>query len=239
MQTLRGGVAAAVVGCCAKVGFGLFCRGHGCSQGGRGGCGCCKCSGSEPVPMGKGKGKDKAASYTYTSVNKNKAKAATQTQQILPPITDETVLQTLLVTLHIEGLVNTISEMYHQAVTEASNSNAAMQSVEANNEFRNILEEVVCVHFKAVCDCSPIHKTDDAKPDSYWLQEMQMQQKLTKYYEQMQSTCLQLAKHLENPCIFNGLPLAVCGTKKTWRIWFVCLIILVIKSNRMGSIVIG
>ena len=141
---------------------------------------------SKPVGKGKCKGKGKAVS------------SSTATLQNLPPITDETVLQTLSVTLRIQGLVDTMSEMYHQAIAEAS-SNSTPQTVEASNEFGSILEEAVCVHFRAVCDCDPIQKN----ANSYSLRELQTQQKLTKYHERMQSTCLQLAKHTAEPLHFQ------------------------------------
>ncbi len=81
-----------------------------------------------------------------------------------PPVTDETVLQTLAVTLRNCELFDTMSEMYHQASTALSSSpSSSSKSSTSNNEedveqqeenYRNLLEEGVCVHFRAVCDCT-------------------------------------------------------------------------------------
>lgn len=153
---------------------------------------------SQAKSTGKGKGKKSSS----TSLNANKTKPMQAVS--LPPITDETVLQTLVVTLKSFNLYDTMSEMYHQAVTEGSKHYEAM-NVEQKTEFANVVEEAVCVHFKAVCDCDVIHgdskESDNSK--SYTLRDLQTQQHLTKYYERMQSTALQLAKYTSEPLHFQ------------------------------------
>ena len=169
---------------------------------------------------GKGKGKKSSSLNAPATATSNNKKSQSQ---VLPPITDETVLQTLCVTLKSEGLYDTMSELYHQAVitlSSQSHSNAEKSSVEQRNAMGEVLEEAVCVHFKAVCDCdavvmrcndnnnmdinnSPSDGSDSTKDNivtaqsksKYTLQQLQTQHRVVKYYERMQSTALQLAKH--------------------------------------------
>ena len=134
-----------------------------------------------------------------------------------PPVTDETVLQTLSVTLRNCELYATMSEMYFQATTALSSSLSSSASststtistaedIEQQEEnYRNVLEEGVCVHLRAVCDCTSINVDGSSDCISYnagrgetetnnrdWSQIFALQSQLpklqsllnmTKYYE--------------------------------------------------------
>lgn len=141
------------------------------------------------------------------------------------PVTDETVLQTLSVTLRNCKLYASMSEMYYQATTALSSSSSASsisttttslstaEDVEQQEEnYRNVLEEGVCVHLRAVCDCTSIYvdsssdciscsagRGDDKAEtnNTDWSQIFSLQSQLPKlqsllnmsrYYERMQ-TC--------------------------------------------------
>ena len=119
-----------------------------------------------------------------------------------PPVTDDTVLQTLSVTLRAEGMYDTMSEMYFQASEElAANKAASSPAYTRINEenYKHVLEEGVCVHFRAVCDCNSVGKLDvdddDGKEKQDTGAELQTQLPrlrtlldLTKYYDRLQ-TC--------------------------------------------------
>jgi len=137
-----------------------------------------------------------------------------------PPVTDETVLQTLCVTLRSEGLCDTMSEMYHQAM-ETSSSSAANKTHQDKENFKCVLEEGVCVHFKALCDCSAVVKLEGGDAAAVvdgvadvgvrspqrivqgQLPKVQTLLRLTKYYERMQTSSLQLAKITGQPLHFQ------------------------------------
>ena len=54
-------------------------------------------------------------------------------------------------------MYDTLSVMYNMAMEYYTNSNSSKRnSNEEEENFRNILEEGVCIHFKAVCDCSSV-----------------------------------------------------------------------------------
>ncbi|KAL7519896.1 hypothetical protein ACHAWX_004650 [Stephanocyclus meneghinianus] len=160
---------------------------------------------------GKGSKSKSKASATHKAKT---APTARQPQSLLPPITDETVLQTLAVTLRIEGLFDTMSEMYHQAVVEASKTTGSDLTLEQRHEFGTILEEAVCVHFKAVSDCTAL-KRGDGGDVKYNLQDLQAQSNLAKYYERMQTSCLQLAKHSGEPLHFQWTAMASLWYKQS------------------------
>jgi hypothetical protein len=91
------------------------------------------------TPSGKGsstKSKGKASKSKGTTATKT-----TNKNVFFSPVTDETVLNTLAVTLRLEGLSDTLSEMFFQAM-------------ETGNCDEHVIEEAVCVHFQAVCDCT-------------------------------------------------------------------------------------
>ena len=130
------------------------------------------------------KSKGKASKSKSTSKGK-----ATSKIVYFPPVTDETVLSTLAVTLRIEGMLDTLSEMFFQAMESGADE--------------HVLEEAVCVHFQASCDCTELEITGDEinanDEDVLWklqsyLPKLQTLLNLTKYYERMQSSSLQLAK---------------------------------------------
>lgn len=132
----------------------------------------------------KSKGKVSKSKGSNTSKGK-----ATSKNVFFPPVTDETVLNTLAVTLRIEGMLDTLSEMFFQAMECGSDE--------------HVLEEAVCIHFQASCDCIELKITGDeinaTDEDVLWkmqshLPKLQTLLNLTKYYERMQSSSLQLAK---------------------------------------------
>ncbi len=132
----------------------------------------------------KSKGKVSKSKGGNTSKGK-----ATSKNIFFPPVTDETVLNTLAVTLRIEGMLDTLSEMFFQAMECGTDE--------------HVLEEAVCVHFQASCDCIELKITGDeikaTDEDVMWklqshLPKLQTLLNLTKYYERMQSSSLQLAK---------------------------------------------
>eukprot|EP00956_Cyclotella_meneghiniana_P013497 scaffold19553_cov64-Cyclotella_meneghiniana.AAC.6 len=153
---------------------------------------------SKSSKQGKGK---------KSSANTSKAKPKPEQPIILPPITDETVLETLAVSLKIDGLYDTMSEMYHQAAVELGRKSDHL-TIEQYNEYGSVLEEAVCVHFKAICDCSSITTDSNVGPKSYTLQDLETQQRVTKYYERMQSAALQLAKHSNEALHFQWTAVA-------------------------------
>lgn len=100
--------------------------------------------------------KSKSKKSTGTSSTTAAAAAAAVEQRKLPPITDETTLSTIAVTLRTLQMYDTLSIMYNMAMeyyTNNTNNNSKRNNEEEEN-VRNILEEGVCIHFKAVCDCS-------------------------------------------------------------------------------------
>jgi len=141
------------------------------------------------TPSGKStsaKSKGKASKSKGSTTSKGKA---TSKNVFFPPVTDETVLNTLAVTLRLEGMLDTVSEMFFQAMESGSDE--------------HVLEEAVCVHFQAACDCTELKITGDeinaSDEDALWklqshLPKLQTILNLTKYYERMQSSSLQLAK---------------------------------------------
>jgi len=145
-----------------------------------------------------------------------------------PPVTDETVLQTLMVTLRIEGLYDTMSEMYFQAMETLSSNKKSSYDYQSSENYKSVLEEGVCVHFKAVCDCSSVGlskkgEDDDAEEEDgvvlggkgtksdgstagnarhivqAQLPKLETLLNLTKYYERMQTSSLQLFKLSAQP----------------------------------------
>eukprot|EP00970_Alexandrium_tamarense_P001268 scaffold131_cov206-Alexandrium_tamarense.AAC.8 len=163
---------------------------------------------SSGVSSGKGRSKNNTKGGKKSSSSQPSSNNTARQQKRLPPITDETVLQTLSVTLRIEGLYDTMSEMYAQAVEAGEAAlNDKNCSREVKNNHRRVLEEAVCVHLKATCECPSLKSVDTAGHEDgsinhhqqqqrrYTLQNLSTQQNLTKYHERMQSSCLQLAKH--------------------------------------------
>ena len=154
-------------------------------------------SGKGSKKGGKGKQSKKTTSTITTSSSSSTVSVS------YPPITDETVLQTICVTLRIEGLYDTMSEMYNQAMetltTSSSSSSINSSSMEEQNNAAEILEEGVCVHFKAVCDCTDVgsiiissDNNDDGGLDftivvQGLLPKLKTILNQTKYYERMQS----------------------------------------------------
>ena len=150
----------------------------------------------------KGKSKSKKTSTSTPST-------ATSTTNInLPPITDETVLSTISVTLRTLNMSDTISYMYYIAVETLSSSDNGMKgkSKEEMENYASVLEESVVVHLKAVCDCSNVtiidgtdvtdctEMNDDrtssvthARMVQSGLSKLEVALRLTKYYERMQS----------------------------------------------------
>ena len=143
---------------------------------------------ADAAPSGKStstKSRGKASKSKGSTTRKT-----TSTNNVsFPPVTDETVLNTLAVTLTIEGMNDTSSEMFFQAMESGSDE--------------HVLGEAVCVHFQAACDCTGLKITGDEvnatsedallKLQSH-LPKLQTLINLTKYYERMQSSSLQLAK---------------------------------------------
>lgn len=154
-----------------------------------------------------------------------------------PPVTDDTVLQTLSVTLRNCELYDTMSEMYHQATMALSSSSkltattedAEQQQEEDEDNYRNVLEEGVCVHLKAVCDCtydsgydsrSANRGEDNKKIEDYWsrivllqsqLPQLQSLLNMTKYYERMQtSECV-------NGCCLPQKTVTLCYCPKKYH----------------------
>jgi hypothetical protein len=165
-------------------------------------------------------------STTATTAKKSSSYSSTDysINYYYPPVTDETVLQTLSVTLRNCELYDTMSEMYHQATTALSSSSSSASLARKNEEveeeeeenYRNVLEEGVCVHFKAVCDCTSLDidnngsggcnnrrsSTDEGNGkepinDDEWgritvlqsqLPRLQSVLNMTKYYERMQTS---------------------------------------------------
>ncbi len=142
---------------------------------------------SPAAPSGKptsAKSKGKASKSKVSTTSKTTSKNVS-----FPPVTDETVLNTLAVTLRLEGMHDTLSEMFFQAMESGGDE--------------HVLEEAVCVHFQAACDCTELKITGDeisaSSGDALWklqshLPKLQTLLNLTKYYERMQSSSLQLAK---------------------------------------------
>jgi len=169
-------------------------------------------AGATPKTFSKGKS-SKGSKHSNNGGDTSKTKR-------YPPVTDDTVLSTLAVTLRIEGLYATLSEMYFQATEEA----IAPSTGEMNTEnLQSVLEEAVCVHFRSVCDCSSVEKKpsdngycnnhntngeDNSNGKSQTserngLSDEQLRCKLpnlktllqlTTYYERMQTSSLQLSK---------------------------------------------
>jgi len=148
------------------------------------------------------KGKSKSKKSTSSSTTPS----TTSTTNInLPPITDETVLSTISVTLRTLNMSDTISYMYYIAVETLSSADNGMnkegKSREEMENYASVLEESVVVHLKAVCDYSNVttdlEETNDSSDDtssvSYertvqcGLSKLEVALRLTKYYERMQS----------------------------------------------------
>ena len=118
------------------------------------------------------------------------SKGSTASKSIsFPPVTDETVLNTLVLTLRNEGMYDTMSELFFQAMESGRDE--------------HVLEDAVYVHFQAACDCTELNMTGDqfdlTSEDIIWqlqshLPKLRTLLNLTKYYERMQSSSLQLAK---------------------------------------------
>ena len=110
----------------------------------------------------KGSNKSKSKKNTATSTTTtttSSAAAAVEQQRKLPPITDESTLSTIAVTLRTLQMYDTLSIMYNMAIMEYytnNNNNNSKRNNEEEENLRNILEEGVCIHFKAVCDCSSV-----------------------------------------------------------------------------------
>jgi len=145
------------------------------------------------------KGKSKSKKSTSSSTTPS----TTSTTNInLPPITDETVLSTISVTLRTLNMSDTISYMYYIAVETLSSTDNGMKkegkSREEMENYASVLEESVVVHLKAVCDCSSVTTTatdisDNSSSVSHerlvqcQLSKLEVALRLTKYYERMQS----------------------------------------------------
>ena len=139
------------------------------------------------APSGKYASKSKGkASKSKGSASKSKAVTK---NVFFPPVTDETVLSTLAVTLRLEGMSDTLSELYFQAMESGCDE--------------HVLEEAACIHFQAACDCMELKVAGDEintkSEDVMWqlhahLSKLETLLNQTKYYERMQSSSLQLAK---------------------------------------------
>ena len=142
----------------------------------------------------KGKSKSKKTTSTTPST------ALSTTNINLPPITDETVLSTISVTLRTLNMSDTISYMYYIAVEmlSSTDNNVKGKSREEMENYASVLEESVVVHLKAVCDCSNVTATDvtemnDDDDKSHerivqcGLSKLEVALRLAKYYERMQS----------------------------------------------------
>ena len=142
----------------------------------------------------KGKSKSKKTTSSTTTT------ASSTTNINLPPITDETVLSTISVTLRTLNMSDTISYMYYIAVemlSSTDSSNGKGKSREEMENYASVLEESVVVHLKAVCDCSNVTATDvtemndDDKSHERIVQcglsKLEVALRLAKYYERMQS----------------------------------------------------
>jgi len=149
-----------------------------------------------------------AATKSKSKKGKSKSKKTststpTTTTTNINPITDETVLSTISVTLRTLNMSDTISYMYYIAVETLSSTDNDMKkegkSREEMENYASVLEESVVVHLKAVCDCSSVTATDDGKEMNYGddkshermvqcgLSKLEVVLRLTKYYERMQS----------------------------------------------------
>ena len=171
-----------------------------------------KVSANAPTKSGgKGKGKKSKKGGASSAAAATTAKSNRASLAYYPPVTDETVLQTLAVTLRSFGLYDTMSEMYSRAVEFLSSSTVnnsdggGLRSQE--DEYGSILEEGVCVHFRAVCDCSHVgaivdggdgkgaetggeEKGGDVAMLQFQLPKVETLLRAVKYYERMQTcTC--------------------------------------------------
>ena len=164
---------------------------------------------SKPAATKSKSKKGKSKSKKTTSATPSNATSSTNIN--LPPITDETVLSTVSVTLRTLNMSDTISYMYYIAVESAlsSTDNGMKKEGKSRDEMENyasVLEESVVVHLKAVCDCSNVtiidgtdvtdctEMNDDrtssvthARMVQSGLSKLEVALRLTKYYERMQS----------------------------------------------------
>ncbi|KAL9187567.1 hypothetical protein ACHAXT_001670 [Thalassiosira profunda] len=177
-------------------------------------------SGSQPSlgkasakSSGKGKKGGKGKSGKKSGVSMSSASIPPVASVTYPPVTDETVLATLSVTLRSHGLSDTLSEMYSQAMNTLT-SGKMSSNAEAEN-CKSVLEESVCVHFRAVCDCPDVGtvgekegiegKATASRNEQLRAQLPRLQTllNLAKYYDRMQTASLQLAKLTSQPLHFQ------------------------------------
>ena len=127
-------------------------------------------------PASKSKSKknssSKSKSKKSSSSSSNKNTSSSLVKLLLPPVTDETVLQTINVTLRTLGMYDTMSYMYYIAMEsiglELTVNNKGSNSGSSKNEknevdlenYKCILQEGILVHFKSVCDCSNVGSGD-------------------------------------------------------------------------------
>ena len=106
------------------------------------------------------KSKSKKGSSSKSKSKKSSTSSSTQSSvvKLLPPVTDETVLQTINVTLRALGMYDTMSYMYYIAMESisASMSTKKNEQVVDLENYKCILQEGILVHFKSVCDCSNV-----------------------------------------------------------------------------------
>ena len=163
---------------------------------------------NKPAP----KSKSKKGSSSSKSKSKRSSSSSSSTQssvvKLLPPVTDETVLQTINVTLRTLGMYDTMSYMYYIAMESISSSMSTKKNEVFDLEnYKCILQEGILVHFKSVCDCSNVGSGDNGNDllekknngEDYGdedqprmlqcqLYKLETLLKLTTYYERMQ-TC--------------------------------------------------
>ena len=101
----------------------------------------------------------KGSSSKSKSKRSTSSSSSTQSSSVklLPPVTDETVLQTINVTLRTLGMYDTMSYMYYIAMESISSSMSTKKNEVFDLEnYKCILQEGILVHFKSVCDCSNV-----------------------------------------------------------------------------------
>ena len=155
-----------------------------------------------PAPPAPPKSKSKGGKKGKGAKQPAKGKTS-QSSVKFPPITDETVLQTLSVTLRIEGLHDTMSELYHRAAEYLSKS-------KPTENYLAVLEESIAVQCQAVSCCSTVGsivKPQDGEMSLEFVQaqlfKLQTLQRATRYYDRIQSCSLQLAKATGQPLHFQ------------------------------------
>ena len=158
---------------------------------------------SAPPAPPSSKSKSKGGKKGKAAKQPAKGKTSSQSSVQFPPITDETVLQTLSVTLQIEGLHDTMSEIYHRATEYLSKS-------QPTENYLAVLEESIAVHYRAVSCCSAVGSIVEPQGEEVspkfvqaQLSKLQTLQRATRFYDRIQSCSLQLAKATSQPLHFQ------------------------------------